>query len=277
MKSSIAPQLTGVPETLLWTLYNRAAEARRPDGVLSDPHSVRIHDALDYDYARSFGKADGTHAARAKLFDRLVRDWLQRHPRGLVVSLGEGLETQALRVDNGEMQWLSVDLPEVIALRERFIPTAERRRHFAGSALDRGWMDGIETAPGLCIVAQGLFMYLPEEEIRRLLLDIAIRFPGSEIIFDTIPRWFSHLTLRGLQRTRHYRIPEMPWGIDQQEILPTLRRWGVIRDRDEVKVATYRIPRGFGWLIDTILYFLPPLRPKRQAVIWARLRPPAAL
>lgn len=275
MKSSITPQLTGVPETLLWTLHNRASEARRADGVLSDPDSIRIHDAIDYDYDRSFGKADGTHAARAKLFDRLVCDWLQRHPRGLVVSLGEGLETQALRIDNGEMRWLSVDLPEVIALRERFMPADERRRHFAGSALDRGWMDGIDAASGLCIVAQGLFMYLPEEDIRRLLLDIAIRFPGSEIIFDTIPRWFSRLTLRGLQRTRHYRMPAMPWGIDQQEIVATLRRWGVVQDEGDVKVATYRIPRGSGWLIDAGLYYLPALRRKRQAVVWARLSEPA--
>jgi O-methyltransferase involved in polyketide biosynthesis len=261
---------------LLWTLHNRAAEARRADGVLCDPASIRIHDAIDYDYDRSFGKADGTHAARARLFDQVVGDWLQRHPHGLVVSLGEGLETQALRIDNGEMRWLSVDLPEVIALRERFIPATERRRHFAGSALDRCWMDGIDASEGLCIVAQGLFMYLPAEEIRRLLLDIASRFPDSEIVFDTVPRWFSHLTLRGLRRTRHYRVPAMPWGIDQPEIGPTLRQWGLVRNDDPVQVATYRIPRGPGWLVDTALYYLPALRGKRQAVVRARLTEPTA-
>lgn len=276
MKPGIAPQLTGVPETLLWTLHNRAAEARRADGVLSDPASIRIHDAIDYDYDRSFGRADGTHAARARLFDRLVGGWLQCHPRGLVVSLGEGLETQVLRIDNGEMRWLSVDLPEVIDLRERFIPASERRRHFASSALDRRWMAEVEATEGLCIVAQGLFMYLPVEEIRGLLRDIASRFPGSEIIFDTIPRWFSRLTLRGLQRTRHYRMPAMPWGIDQQEIAPTLRQWGVVGDDDTVQVATYRIPRGSGWLVDTALYYLPALRGKRQAVVRARLTEPIA-
>jgi O-methyltransferase involved in polyketide biosynthesis len=36
----IDPGLEGVPETLLWTLYHRALEARRPDAVLHDPLAV---------------------------------------------------------------------------------------------------------------------------------------------------------------------------------------------------------------------------------------------
>jgi O-methyltransferase involved in polyketide biosynthesis len=37
---SVAVDLTGVPETLLRTLYHRAQEARRPDAVLHDPPAV---------------------------------------------------------------------------------------------------------------------------------------------------------------------------------------------------------------------------------------------
>ena len=33
------------------------------------------------------------------------------HPAGTVVALGEGLETQFWRPDNGRVRWLSVDLP----------------------------------------------------------------------------------------------------------------------------------------------------------------------
>ena len=32
----------GVPETLLWTLYHRAVEARRPDAVLQDPKAIEL-------------------------------------------------------------------------------------------------------------------------------------------------------------------------------------------------------------------------------------------
>jgi len=40
----IDPGLKGVPETLLWTLYHRALEARRPDAVLHDPLAVALVD-----------------------------------------------------------------------------------------------------------------------------------------------------------------------------------------------------------------------------------------
>src|SRR5688500_10989483 len=93
------PNLTGVPETMLWTLYNRASEAKRPDAILKDPDCVRIYDSLDYDFARSFGDAEPSHAVRAIESDRLLRAWMAENPGGTVVSLGEGLETQALRVD----------------------------------------------------------------------------------------------------------------------------------------------------------------------------------
>jgi hypothetical protein len=40
------PHLPDVVATMLWPLYNRAAEARRPDARLHDPHALRIADAL---------------------------------------------------------------------------------------------------------------------------------------------------------------------------------------------------------------------------------------
>ena len=44
--------LHGVPETLLWPLYNRAAFASRPGALLEDPKSVEIRNAIDYPFER---------------------------------------------------------------------------------------------------------------------------------------------------------------------------------------------------------------------------------
>src|SRR5665213_1052807 len=93
----IAPDLAGVSETMLWSLHNRASEARRSDGILVDPESVRIQSAINYDFARHFGDPLGSLAARAVEIDRTLRSWLEGHPEGIVVSLGEGLETQGRR------------------------------------------------------------------------------------------------------------------------------------------------------------------------------------
>lgn len=219
-----AAGLSGVPETLLWPLYNRAAEARRPDALLDDPWAVRIADAIDYDYARNFGGPKLGHVIRARLLDGLLRDWLGRFPDGQVVALGEGLETQSLRVDNGRVRWLSVDLPESIELRREFLPDTDRHRNLACSALDHRWMDEVEPGRPLFVTAAGLLMYLDPEGVRGLVAAIAGRFPGAEMAFDTIPRWISRRSRRGLFMTKHYRVPLMPWGIDRDEI-PSLRDW----------------------------------------------------
>ena len=254
----ITPDLAGVSETMLWSLHNRASEAARSDGVLVDPDSVRIQSAINYDFTRHFGDPLGSLAARAAEIDRTLRSWLEGHPEGIVVSLGEGLETQGRRVDNGRMRWLSVDLPDAIRLRERFLAPTDRFRHIAASALDPVWMDAVDPSSGVFIVAQGLLMYFTPERVRQLFASIADRFPGSEFMFDAIPRWFSELTLLGLDQTASYRLPSMPWGINRDEIEPTLRRWhpGVAT----VALLSYQSPRGIPRLVAGMTNQMPVAR-----------------
>jgi O-methyltransferase involved in polyketide biosynthesis len=153
---------------MLWTLHNRASEARREDGILCDPESIGIRNTIDYDFARHFGEPGGSLAVRAAAIDRVLSLWLETHPDGLVVSLGEGLDSQRSRVDNGRMRWLSVDLPDAIQLREQFLPPTDRFRHIGLSVLDPAWMKGVDAAAGLFIVAQGLLMYLDGPSVRQL-------------------------------------------------------------------------------------------------------------
>jgi O-methyltransferase involved in polyketide biosynthesis len=252
---AIVPGLAGVSETMLWALHNRASEAGRRNPVLTDPESLRIHAAIDYDFAGNFGKPEGLLAARAAAIDNALRAWLVQHPNGTVVSLGEGLETQAHRVDNGTMRWLSVDLPDAITLRARFLPPTARFRHLAISALDPAWMDEPDPAQGIFIVAQGLLMYLEPEAVQNLIAGIAKKFPGAELVFDSVPRWFSRLTLRGLNQTRRYRLPPMPWGIDRDEIDFLLRR--LHPDLRGVKFLSYQAPRGIPRLASRAVRLIP--------------------
>jgi O-methyltransferase involved in polyketide biosynthesis len=243
---------------MLWSLHNRAREAGRPDAVLVDPESVRMQLAINYDFAGHFGDSLGLLAARAVEIDRALRSWLEGHPDGIVVSLGEGLETQGRRVDNGRMRWLSVDLPDAIRLRECFLAPTHRFRHIAASALDPIWMDEVDPTFGVFIVAQGLLMYLAPKRVRQLFAIIADRFPGSEFVFDAVPRWFSDLTLLGLNQTASYRLPSMPWGINRDEVEPTLRRWHPCVAT--VAFLPYRSPRGLARLVAGMTNQIPVAR-----------------
>jgi O-methyltransferase involved in polyketide biosynthesis len=257
-RDGIVPDLAGVSVTMLWSLHNRASEARRPDRILDDPESIYIQSAIDYDFARHFGDPLGSLAGRAVEIDRTLRSWLNRHPEGIVVSLGEGLETQSRRVDNGRMRWLSVDLPDAIRLREQFFAPTHRFRHIAASALDPVWMDGVDPSSDVFIVAQGLLMYLAPERVRQLFVSVADRFRGSVLVFDTIPRWFSDLTRVGLYQTASYRLPSMPWGINRDEVEATLRRWHP--HVATVAFLSYLIPRGLPRLFAGMTNQIPVAR-----------------
>jgi O-methyltransferase involved in polyketide biosynthesis len=244
--AQIAPDLTGVPETMLWTLHNRASEARRPDGILRDPKAVEIYEALDYDYVGSFGEAEPFHALRAVFFDNELRAFLKDHPDGVIVNLGEGLETQRFRVESDEALWLCVDLPDAIAIRERFMEPDERHRHLAVSALDRSWFDAVPEGRAVYVTAQGLLMYFTPEDVERLIRDMAARFPKAKLCFDHIPEWLSKKTLKGWRRGRNYVTPKMSWGVNQCDVAPTLRKWAAV---DRVETFPYRFERGWRALV----------------------------
>jgi O-methyltransferase involved in polyketide biosynthesis len=170
-----------VPETLLWTLYHRALEARRDGAVLDDPKAIELVDALDYPFAERFGGHAAlaqAQALRVRRFDTEVRRFLAANPDGTVVALGEGLETQFWRVDNGRVDWITVDVPEAIELRERLLPPGERQTLIARSAFDESWMDEADGAAGVLITAQGLFMYFEYAGVERLVHACRAPLPG---------------------------------------------------------------------------------------------------
>jgi len=260
--------LTGVPETMLWTLHNRANEAKRADALLSDPECVRIYDAITYDYEKNFGKPDASHALRSRLFDDAVKPWMQAHPGGSVVELGVGLETQFQRCDDGQVHWLCVDVPEAIDTRERFLRPSERCKHVRRSALDLTWMDEVDPSRGVFVTAQGLFMYFEEEQVRKLLTAIIDRFPGVEVMFDVIPPWFSKKTLKGLAKTKTYIVPPMPWGIQRDDIQRLLPSWSP--RIQSVEVTSYGFARGLSRLMLNVFSSLPKLRNIPPAIVRVR-------
>lgn len=212
--------LDGVSATTLWTLHNRASEAKRSDGVIRDPWAVTLFDAIDYDY-RKFGKPNQSHGLRATAFDMAARDYLTTHPKASVVALAEGLQTSYWRLQRlgvaDQLTWYSVDLPPVMALREQLLPHDDRIVALAQSALDRSWMDRVDTDDGVFITAEGLLMYLDPDDALSLVGDCAKRFPGGAMMFDN-PQWLSRRTVtRRLKLSDRYVTPPMPFSLNADQ------------------------------------------------------------
>ena len=163
-----ARTLTGVSETTLWTLYCRAHEASRSAPLIDDPLAVQLMDQIDYDFRKfeqvgipkSLQKAlrptTQHFAVRALSFDRVIQDFLRKHPHGTVVALAEGLQTTFWRINSPTVRWISLDLPAVISLRKRLLPPSPQITHLTASALVASWHQHLDPQTPILITAEGL-------------------------------------------------------------------------------------------------------------------------
>ena len=220
--------LEGVSETALFTLWCRASEAARPDSIIDDAQAVRILERIDYPYPERFGEANQIYAIRALTFDSVVRSFLREHPDGTVVALAEGLQTSYWRLGRPPCSWISVDLPPVMALREKLLPKEDHVTAAGVSALEPDWMDLIEPSSPVLITAEGLLYYFDQPLALGLIKDCSARFPNGRFVFDSVPRWWAgrkHKAFnvrsalsRAPTGSAGYVIPPMPFGISPTEI-----------------------------------------------------------
>lgn len=188
-------KLKGVKETLLFTLYFRALDARKPQPILGDPWATKVLDRIEFDDRKT--KLSGgdiyTGVLRAKRMDDWTLDFLARHPDAVVLHLGCGLDSRAFRLDvPSGVDWYDLDYPDVIALRQKLYPSRERYHTIGSSVTDLTWLDSVPTDRPTLVVAEGLLMYLSEADVMRVLGAVSTRFPlGGELILDTTPPWIA--------------------------------------------------------------------------------------
>ena len=58
-----------------------------------------------------------------------IRAYLKVHPRAAIVELGAGLSCLRRQIKNEENPWVNVDFPDVIACREKYIPTGRAEKN----------------------------------------------------------------------------------------------------------------------------------------------------
>jgi O-methyltransferase involved in polyketide biosynthesis len=182
-------------------------------------------------------------------------------PGGTVVALGEGLETQFWRVDDGRVRWVTVELPEVLELQRELLPESPRRHAIARSALDFAWLDEV-AGPDVLVTALGLLMYFERARADELIVRVAERLTGGAMVFDTVPAWASKATLSGKARTREgYAPPPMPYGSGRGErervaaLSPAIRSVHALRpDRGP--------DLGFGLLAPALYRLAPAAMPR---------------
>lgn len=178
--------LSGVPETMLQTVFARAKETKTR-GAITDNKAVEIVDALDYDFflADKDGAMHSGVIARTIVLDKLVKAYLVGHPGAVVVNIACGLDTRCYRVE-GYSHWYNLDLPETIAVRKNLLPEGGSISQIAMSAMDDWGGEIKEASTSVLVIIEGLTMYLSEADVKRIFGVIAARFDHVEVLVETM-------------------------------------------------------------------------------------------
>jgi O-methyltransferase involved in polyketide biosynthesis len=188
--------LPGVSATMLITLAAKTLAATdAPELHYAGRRSDEILRALEVD-PRRFGLNRSEVRAvvlRSQWFANTVRNFLDRHPDGLCINLGCGLDASLddlAESGDARFTWLDIDLPEVIAIRRRFFAETPRRRLIAGDVTDARLFTTLPWEPGrpAIVVAEGLLYFLQRTQVESLFRAQAeaadARDANLEIAFD---------------------------------------------------------------------------------------------
>jgi O-methyltransferase involved in polyketide biosynthesis len=220
--------LTGEKATLLATLYGRALDAESPGPILHDTMAVDAVRKLDFDFtATGLRRGDAAAVAlRASHLDGWTRDFLAAYPEATVLHLGCGLDTRVHRVDPGPgVRWYDVDYPDVVELRRQLYPPREGCETIGASVTDPSWLARVPGDLPVLVVAEGLTMYLREDEGRALVRRIVDHVPSGRFVFDALSP--AGIRLQRFNKAIQAAGATVYWGVrggaDLESIHPRLR------------------------------------------------------
>jgi len=250
MSETTNPNLNSVAETLLITLYIRALESQRPDALLKDDKAVALVDQMNYDFSRfaQLKMDEGDKLAiilRNREFDRYTRNFLARNPESAVVHIGCGLDSRFERVDNGQVEWFDLDLPAVIDLRRNLIGGERERYHYLPySVFDKAWLNemSIYRQKPFFFLAEGVFMYFEEEQVKSFVLWLRDHFPGAELVCDAFSPYIVRANNLRFRISSTKLSARYHWGLKNGEDIEgwgdeicLLDQWGIF-DRPEPRL-----------------------------------------
>jgi O-methyltransferase involved in polyketide biosynthesis len=193
------PEFTPTQESLFLTLGSRALDSRLPRPFLGDAMADEILATIGYDLekfpqltTRLLDRRSRVFdaAVRAKVLDQMVRRFVLRQPDALVLDLGAGLDGRISRVNPPpSVEWYDVDFPGVIALRRQLLPQPVNVHNVGADVTDADWLGDIPTERPAMIVADGLVLFLRQDDLVSLLNRLTAHFPGGELALNAYTTW----------------------------------------------------------------------------------------
>ncbi len=212
--------MTNESKTLFIPLYGKAIMSK--EGFLKDPVAEKIVEAEK----ESFDNVDHSRklaiymTMRAKQYDEIVRNFIRHKSRSVIIQLGCGLDSRAIRVSHENIKWYDLDFPDVIELRKKYYTENELYTMLPSSVTDFSWLDSIDYGnENVLVIAEGLSMYLSETDMKNLIENFRSRFRKTTFVFDAYSPFAAKMS--------RYKNPinnvdaKIDFAMDKPEILET--------------------------------------------------------
>ncbi len=266
MTEKVSVDLSGAAQTMLATLYLKALDADFIRPVLGDRYAKEVVSRLDYDF-REIGitaRWAPLITVRTAQYDIWVRQFLTVQQQCTVMHLGCGLDSRVFRLDPGPgVQWYDLDYPEVIALRQKVFPSRPQYHLIATSATDPSWLDQIPADRPVLLIAEGISMYLTEDEGVALLRRVVDRFPSGELQID----FYNRLAIKSQKAHTLVRRTgsTLYWAVNSpQDILSQVPGVRLLIAVTLFDASTFRAASAGFRLAKGLVRMVPPVRTALQ-------------
>ncbi len=197
------PLIRNISDTARWAAWYRAHETDRDDAVFRDPFARKLAGERGAAIAKKIKfstKNSWSWVARTYLFDHYI---LEQIGLGcdMVVNLACGLDARPYRMNlPSQLQWVEVDLPEVLDYKEKILQHEKPECHFERVRLDLSDRAARRQlfarlgarAKNALIVTEGLITYFEDEQCAEFAKDLAEA--------KSFRRWVTDLISPGLMK-----------------------------------------------------------------------------
>ena len=134
---------------------------------------------------------------RSAVFDEWVKRQMAAMPNAVVIHIGCGMDSRAIRVGAENHKWYDVDFSEVIEERKRYYAETDDYQMIAGDARACDWLTAIPKNKSAIIVMEGVSMYLTVDEMQNLANGLCSQFESILLLVDAYTSFAAKMSKRG--------------------------------------------------------------------------------
>lgn len=121
---------------------------------------------------------------RSAVIDEWLKMLMVDMPNAVVIYLGCGMDSRALRVGTNGHKWYDVDFAEVINERKRYYAQTDNYKMIAGDIREQAWLNEIQENQTAIVVMEGVSMYINSDELKHVIENLDARFQNVSLIMD---------------------------------------------------------------------------------------------